>query len=396
MKEKKAALTIIEFDYHAEVLINALKILNRIPEYRILLFVSGKVWKQIQATVTTEDDIEVYVAPKTSDVKKLITENLKKINQSKAIFFNTLASHFKLFHSTKFTPPVILRIHNSNTYFSPIKSINPKLSVFYLWKDTSYIVLHAILKLETFYRKKFVRESVNFFQFPCSTIANYALSKNYLPISKLFPSVPYVFMKDVFSKSNKQQEVNIAILGGIDKRRRNYSEVLNAFKILAPKLKNKVVFSLVGKPYGKYGKNIVNKFKELENENLTINTFNSFVSQPVFDKITSEADFLIIPTVRETRYKLYRELYGYTKISGSVNDMVIYQKPAIIPSFYPIEDSLKPHVETYNDSEDLVSVLTDWINHKKYKEYQINSMLGEYDFEKIVLRTKEGLSKISN
>lgn len=396
MRQNKKAITVIEFDYHAEVLINTIKILKYIPEYKLLLFVSEKVWKQVQTVISDDDEIEVYIAYKTSDVKKLIIQNLEKINKSKAIFFNTLASHFKLFYTTNFIPPIILRIHNANTYFSSFKSINPKLSLFYLWKDASYIILHAILRLETIYRKRFVKEKVSFYQFPCSTIANYAISQNYLSKKELFPSVPYVFMKDVIMYKKEQPAINIVILGGIDKRRRNYTEVLDAFRILTPTLTKKVVLSLVGKPFGRYGKRIIAKFKVLENKNFTVNSFKGFVSQPIFDKITSEADFLIIPTVKETRYKLYKELYGYTKISGSINDMVIYQKPAIIPSFYPVEDALKPHIEKYKDSKDLVSVLKQWIIHKKYREYEINSMIAEYDFEQIVTRTRNGLSKLSN
>ena len=387
-------ISVIEFDYHAEVLINTLEILKNINNLKIQLFVSDNVWRQLKESISPNDNINVYTASSRNKIKPLINLHLPEINNSQAIFFNTIASNFRLFCSIEFTAPVILRIHNANTYFNPIKSINPKLSLFYLWKDTSYIVLHVIFKLETIYRSRFVRQKVDFFQFPSEIIEKYAITHNYLKADKLFPTIPYVFMKELLPKNKSEATINIAILGGIDKRRRNYNEVYTAFLSLSKTIKKKVHLSLVGRPRGIYGKKVVKKFKKLENENLKVTTFNSFIPQSEFETITSNVDFLIIPTVREARFKLYKELYGYTKISGNINDMIVYQKPAIVPSFYPLEDSLAKHTEAYKDETDLVNVLKKWIDEEKYKEHEFREIIYTYSFETIVQRTQNGLKEI--
>jgi len=392
MEEK--TIVIIEFDYHAEVLANAMKILIALNEYKILLFTSDKIWQQVRFSINQQESVEVHPANSAKEIQHLIKSRLKDINDAHAIFFNTIASNFKFFSSVEFIPPVILRIHNSNTYFNPVRSINPKLSPFYIWKDLSYLVLHVILKLDTVYRSKFIREKVDYFQFPCSTIANYALKNNYLPNDKLFPTVPYVFMDEVLPREASYSSTNIVILGGIDKRRRNYKEVYEAFKNLTPELNTPVKLSLVGKPFGIYGKNIIKNFRKLENDYFRVETFNSFVPQDKFDEITANANFLIVPAVKKTRYKLYKELYGFTKISGNINDMIIYQKPAIIPSFYPLEKSLQNHAEVYQDIDSLTAVLKRWINNADYKHYEVDTIIEDYSFENITKRTRDGLRKI--
>lgn len=392
---ERKAITIIEFDYHAEVLVNALKIFIALNEYQILLFVSDKVWQQVSSSLASRDDIiKVYIAKNYKEIKHLIETRLKEINNSKAIFFNTLASNFRFFNSVEFTPPVILRIHNSNTYFNPLRSINPKLTPFFIWKDTSYWILHVFLKQDTIYRKKFVQNKVDYFQFPSLPIAEYALNNHYLPPNKLFPTVPYVFMQKVLPNKNTGNTVNIVILGGIDKRRRNYKQVLEAFKLVIPTLDTSVKLSLVGKPYGFYGRIITQKFKKLENKHLKIEVFNSFVPQNIFNKITTNANFLLIPTVKETRYKIYKELYGFTKISGNINDMILYQKPALVPAFYPLEESIQNHTEIYEDTDSLAAILKKWILDKEYEKYEIKTVLKDYFFDSIVKNTMEGLQKI--
>ncbi|MDX8338076.1 hypothetical protein SLH46_02705 [Draconibacterium sp. IB214405] len=394
MEEK--TLVIIEFDYHAEVLANAMKVLISLKEYKILLFTTDKIWKQVCFSLKQKENVDIHTANSPKEIQNLIKSRLTDINKAEAIFFNTIASNFKFFSSVNFIPPVILRIHNSNTYFNPIRSINPKLSPFYIWKDVSYLVLHVILKLDTVYRSKFIREKVDYFQFPCSTIANYALENNYVSNSKLFPTVPYVFMNEVLPGVKTNTATNIVILGGIDKRRRNYKEVYEALKLLVPKLNRSVKLSLVGKPFGFYGKKIIQNFRKLETDHFQVETFNSFVPQNKFDEITANANFLIIPTVKETRYKLYKELYGFTKISGNINDMIVYQKPALLPSFYPLEDALLKHGETYKDKSELVDLLKAWILDEKYNKYRIGEILADYDFDAIVENTRKGLQKVTN
>lgn len=381
MNNSQKYLVLIEFDYHCEVLLNTLLIFQTLP-FKTYLFTTVDIWEKISPNIPNEK-LTVVIANKKRDVRKVIKQNIDIINKSEAVIFNTLASHFKLFLSIKFKSPVILRVHNANTYLNPIKSINPKFSFFYIWKDLSYLVLHGLFKFEPFYRSKFMNKKVTYFLFETESIQNYVLNNGYLRPEKILPPLPYVF-----TKSNKRIEssdniVKIVIFGSIDKKRRNYNDILKAFKILAPKLQTKVVLSFLGKPNGFYGRRTIKALNKLQTKSLKINTFKKFVSFSDYDRISSEADFIIAPTILETRYKLYKELYGYTKLSGSVNDVIIYKKPALIPSFYPVPDPIKPHVQTYNNEENLVILLQKWIEQKEFKKYKIDSNIPEYTFANV-------------
>lgn len=392
MNSNKKYIVVIEFDYHSEVLLSQLLILQKLPQ-KIYLFTTAKIWNIISKSAKNKN-LNVLLAENHGKVKELILSNLGILNNSETILFNTAASHFKLFSSINYKAPVILRIHNANTYLNATKSINPKLSFFYIWKDSSYLILHGLFKLEMFYREKFIKKRVNYFLFPTHSIKNYVLEQGYLQPEKILPPTPYVFLKNVNEIKVQKKSVNIVIIGGIDKRRRNYNEVLNAFKYIAPKLKTRVTFSLLGKPNGFYGKEIAASFKKLESDLFKVNTFNKYVPQPIFDDLSSNADFLITPTVRETRYKLYKELYGYTKVSGSVNDMVVYKKPSLIPAFYPIDQALKPHFGIYNNEKDLISVLENWIEKREFESHSFKSIIDDYKLENVAKRTGQFLKDI--
>lgn len=392
LMDQKKDIAIIEFNYHSEVLLSSLLILKELP-FKIYLFTTTLIWDRISIS-NKLDEITVYTANNHRDVKRLILENLAVIESCHAIIFNTLASHFKLFLSLELSKPVILRVHNANTYLNAVNSINPKFSLYYIWKDTSYLILHGLFKLEMINRARFVKKKVHYFLFPTQSIKDYVLKQGYLSPEKILPPIPYVFMKEEIKVKSDNKGVNIVIIGGIDKRRRNYEDVLNAFKLLVPELKTRVTLSLLGKPYGLYGRKVSNAFKGLDSEMFRVNTFKEFVSQSVFDKIMSQANFLIIPTVKETRFKLYKELYGFTKVSGSINDMVIYRKPALIPAFYPVDEALKPHVGTYKDEKDLTTILKNWIEKSAFENYAINSIIDEFNFESVVKKTFESLEGV--
>lgn len=376
---------IIEFDYHAEVLINSLLILQTLP-YNIILFTKSSIWSEINS-IKKWDGITVFEAPNERAGRKLISSNIEIINDSNLILFNTLASNFKFFSSIQFNPSVVLRIHNANTYFNPTKSINLKFSAFYIWKNLSYLIIHGLFKFELFYRAKFVKNNVDYFLLPSQKMIDYVLNKNYVKPEKLLPAIPYVFLTGNANNELSRSVVNIVITGNIDKRRKDYPEVLRAFKSITSQLNTKATLTLLGRPFGRYGRTMVNAFTKLQTKFFTVNSFDTFVPQILFDETIKKADFLIVPTVNESRYKLYKELYGYTKISGGINDMVVYRKPALIPEFYPIEKCLIPHVARYSNENELSLLLLSWIENRKFEDHTISSEIKEFSFEYIAKKT---------
>ncbi|MBU1013209.1 MAG: hypothetical protein KKG99_09390 [Bacteroidetes bacterium] len=390
--EIRKNISIVEFDYHTEVLINSLLVLRTLP-FNISLFTSSNIWAEISKSDNWEDLI-VYKVDSHRDVKKLILDNIDVLNESQFILFNTLASNFKLFSNFDFKAIVILRIHNANAYFNARRSINPKLSIFYIWKDMSYLIHRGILKGEIVYRSRFVKNKVDYFLLPNKVVKEFVLNQKYTTPDKLLSSIPYIYQSERAARKSPISVIRIVITGIIDKRRRNYQEVLNAFKNIAPLLNIKVELCLLGKPAGLYGLGMIKKYKQLETDFLRIRTFRKFIDQSIFNDIAEQADFFIIPTVRETRYKLYKELYGFSKISGGVNDMIIYKKPALIPSFYPIEDSLKSYIQSYKDENNLTEILISWINDREFQSHVMSSIIDEFRFDFVAKKTWNSLQHI--
>ena len=73
-------------------------------------------------------------------------------------------------------------------------------------------------------------------------------------------------------------------------------------------------------------------------------------------------DLLVSPIILDTRYKIYREKYGFTKISGVEADVIRYGVPAIIPSKYPLEENLRHLIDGYDSLESLSDLLLKYIN----------------------------------
>ncbi|MFN5630319.1 MAG: hypothetical protein ACK48W_13650, partial [Bacteroidota bacterium] len=210
-----------------------------------------------------------------------------------------------------------------------------------------------------------VVKKIDFFTFPDKAIVDFLLKDNIVPKEKIAPVLPIkVFDETVQLIINKSSDVNFTIPGGVDKRRRDYLPVLTAFKILLPKTTKKISLSFLGKCNSKYGREIVSEFKKLSSDNFKVNSFEDFVPQADFDSIMKETDVVISPVNADGLTQIYGEIYGKTKISGSITDVVLFPKPLILPATYLLNDNLKTIFSTYSSAEDLSNVILNFVNDK--------------------------------
>ena len=247
-----------------------------------------------------------------------------------------------------------------------------------------------------YYRNKFLKEKIDRFCFPNEEVTEYIKKHNYLPAEKILNPIPFVFSDLNFRNNAPDNTVIISIIGAIDKRRRNYKEVLEAFTNLIPEIDKPVELKLLGRPTGIYGKKIIKKFQKLEGIRFKLTRFDSFVPQEYFEKHIESTHFLIIPVDKEFRYKIFKELPGQTKISGNVNDMIIYGKPALIPYFYPLPKELDPAVKKYHNSEGLKEALKFWIQTFKFINIDLEKLANQYSFSKMANLVADSLNQISN
>ncbi len=386
-------IAILEFDYHAEVLNNTLKILAQ-TDFKVLIFTKQKISGDVQND-KNNNKFEWYIKEKKTSLRRFIKQNLETINNCDIIIFNTLASHFRLFLSIRLKPLKILRIHNAYAYLIPGKTFKPVYTSYFIWKDFSHIVRKTIGELDWYFRRKFLHE-VDYLCFPDEKIDEYAHKSNIIKDHKTTPALPLASYDPSFEKTRETEEVYITIPGTIDQRRRNYELVFNAINHLDSKLNRKVILTLLGRPKDHYGQKILSRCKKIKVDKLEIKYFTKRVPFDIFDDVLRNTDFLILPIIIATKYVIYKEEYGYTKISGSINDLIHYGKPALVNKDYPLNERLKPITSQFANDKELANKILEWINKKKYIEHgqQASKSLDFYSLKNLPAYYSRVLNKL--
>lgn len=389
----KYRVAIIEIDHHPEVLRNTISLFREL-EINCLVFTLEEIWTASGFSNTAEG-IETHLIHKRKDIKSFFRDKVDLLNSCNLIYFLTMETNYISFLKLPLVAPKLLLVHNANTYLNPLQSIYPKLSLKYIRKDISYILLNCLCRFDLYYRRQFVQRYIDFFIFPAPEISNYMVKKKYLPQSKIVPFFPLAFRTAQSHTSKKNKQIVISILGSIEHKRRDYHLVLKAFKNILPRINCQVELRFLGRTVGSYGNRIIRNFKKLESETFKFIYFEKYLDQDTFVKHTNQTDFLIIPVYKFTKYKLFKEKYGYTKISGNIYDVVTYNKPALIHSSYPAPHNIKEALETFNNCEQLEELLYTWINDKVYKRISFENINREYNKKNVAKMLKNALSTIN-
>ncbi|MEQ8238812.1 MAG: hypothetical protein RIA69_06350 [Cyclobacteriaceae bacterium] len=165
---------------------------------------------------------------------------------------------------------------------------------------------------------------------------------------------------------NTKKYIQISVIGTVEHKRRDYLALYKAIKMSISQFERPVSLSFLGKLKGSYGNRIKEIFKDLECTNFQFSYFNKFVPKEEFESYMSQTDFLLLPMKLETRYQIYREQYGMTKISGMEIDMITYQKPVIIPDGYNLPNDLDKFATHYKSVDDLSRLIIEWVNNKTF------------------------------
>lgn len=384
---KTIKISILEFDYHPEVLRNTLTILSHL-DFEINVYTKTDIWSKVKMPVEKLPlNTQVFLFDeKNSGFKEFMLNNLEEMNHSDLILINTLASHFKIFSQLNLRPKVILRIHNANAFFNPFsKTYQVKFTPFFIWKDLSHFIRNTIFKLDWIYRKKFL-EKVDYFAFPNKTIMDFAL-KNFQLTDDQCITLPFSYLSQVLHpKNNSNNEITISIIGKIDQRNRDYLTVFKAFEKISADIEDddfRIKLILLGSAKTSYGSKIIKLFSKIESPKLDIISFNSFVEQDEFNLYIQETDFIILPIQIKTRYTIYTEFYGSTKISGGLNDILVHKKPALINAAYPLEEDFELVTEGFNNEIELSNKIHKWCKQKAYDQKDIDSALHHHSLIKV-------------
>jgi hypothetical protein len=348
-------LALLEFDYHAEVLRNACLALADAP-ISVHVFTTEHIWRTVGLDQHAFANITVdCCAPR--DVIPFLQGALHQINACDAILFNTAAARFSALRRLDFQRPVLVRVHNSQAFFGSLKDYQRPRSAFLLWKDFSHLVRKLIWERDHYQMKAFVG-GVDGYVFPTERMRSHAIEAYRLDPKRCF-YVPMVSLQPVPPEPTipaANHPIELSVIGRIDPRNRDYDQLMQAaarVPSLAQAHGRRVVLNLLGAANTRFGRNVVRRVSSFQSDFFRVNAFAGFVPQDVFSRTVGRSHGLILPIRHQTRYTIYPEYYGDTKISGAIHDLVTFQKPALVDArvtFGPPFDAL---IRPYHGAEGL-------------------------------------------
>jgi len=355
-------IAVIELEGHAECLYSFCKIFEDYTP-KITIFGTQAIYNELQNAINVAA-FEWILQPAEQAIKTFLATQTPLLNQYDVVLLNTVQKQLHQYYTQAIRPPKILRIHNTNTFLNRWSNIRFSASPYALWKDFSYVIRELLLQGEWQQVKKMI-QWVDLLTFPTATIEQYALKNSTLAQQKYFPSIPLSCSSFDFIKTTPTNIRYLTITGTIDERRKDYELVVQVFKELLPNIQQPLYLTLLGKPKGPYGQRIINQLHNLSQtyELFQLRTYQKRVPQHEFNTVMQQTDLLLAPIRLNTRYKIYHEQYGYTKISGSESDVIRYGKAAIFPADYPIENEMKTLVKTYGSMQDLSLLLLKFVNN---------------------------------
>ncbi len=350
---------IIELDYHLECLQSSIHLFDK-SDIELHVFTKKEFFNELSPTCSNHNvkwHIPINDNPKA--VNDFLNDQKKLLESMNMVLFNTLESNFKFFVKFKLSTHVVLRVHNAFTFLDPLGNIKWPSDIFSFYKFISYIFREEIIKQRTYWANRFLSE-VNYIMFPNVNITEFT-SKNITNAykTKLLSPLPMAYPKQVKIKLKHQlnKELTIVLPGSVDPKRRNYSEIYEAFKSLSVKSKKKIKVIFLGKS-NLFGANYLKKsFKNISSEKLEVMFFEKRIPMAEYENYMNSCDVMLNPIKINTSYHIFKEIYGKTKVSGAVTDIVRYGRPLILPNTYDIDMDLKSCCLTYSNKDDLITTI---------------------------------------
>ncbi|MBA4240344.1 MAG: hypothetical protein C0448_06445 [Sphingobacteriaceae bacterium] len=365
-------ISVIELDFHHDSLDGILKIFQN-TEHRINVFTTSKNIKLLKDISYSNN---ITFNEYTGGGKYFFLRKHKEVlNSSNVIFVNTVANDFGAYLAIDKNNVIVLRIHNVNKQFQPLKSIFMPKTWFFAWKSFSYVLRQIIGKGFLWFRP-ILNKRISYFTFPDSSITNFVKQKHFIDDSKIIDPIPLkIFIENDTAFAEYQDVLNVTIIGAIDHRRRQYEQTIEAltslFKIQNPPA---IHLTILGKCTSAYGSEVVGKLKSITHPKFKLTTFDKQVPETEFVNCIKETHLIISPITENATTDIFKEVYGKTKTTGSILDFLKFGKVTLVPNHYTPPSELLDYVIKYNDSKHLEAVILDLIKDNKINRLNQKSL----------------------
>jgi len=319
---------IVDFD-HYEMLYSLYMCAGMYASHVYVCSVPEYIERLKQTTISSGVEVEWIVAESPKD----LLANAAKFSgvNVQYSFLNTIYSGFQETFSwlNSFSHGnIILTIHNANFWLKK----GTRYKVFKRPRNEQHAAMLNLVKLSS----SILVLSTNVKEFIAS---KYKLNKSIV----VFPYSVY----EGFRNQTSVDVITIAVPGVIERTRRDYDLVLDVLKTLD---KQRFKLKLLGPPIGEYGHTIVARCTDLKKEGHSIN----LLKHPKdFEREMSEATIILAPINIHTSFAGIEEVYGVSKESGVIFDVVRYAIPAILPQNLDVPSDISKAILRYNTAEEL-------------------------------------------
>ena len=213
----------------------------------------------------------------------------------------------------------------------------------------------GVKKIARYLGKKMLVKRIGEFNVIAETMTDYF--KKRLPKEKIIHCLPGAIFEHDAARLFLSGAIRIIIPGTIDNSRRNYEQVFELLR-LADTANLPVEIVLLGAAFEKYGEEIINRARNWPDGCTAIKSYDSIVAQAEFDKQMRAAHVVLIPSVVESISPYgVKEIYGATKSSGSIGDVIRHARPFIIPKRLALPEAMEAGCFRYEQITAIIDFL---------------------------------------
>jgi hypothetical protein len=173
-------------------------------------------------------------------------------------------------------------------------------------------------------------------------------------------TIPHTLKEEAAVKTNNDKII-IAIPGAIDGVRRDIDLALDVIEEVLAK-SNRFRFVFIGIVIGYLGEAIFERIKKLQSQGLDIQHVYNDKSNLEFDFEMKRCDLVLVPLNVNTKFEGIPEIYGSTKVTGVIYDMMRFSKPGIVPDKMVVPPTMSKSLLTYRNKTHLVEIILSFDN----------------------------------
>ncbi|MBL0024732.1 MAG: hypothetical protein IPO98_06780 [Saprospiraceae bacterium] len=392
MSSDRISISIIELDFHADNLQELVDMFIMQYEKKlktIHLILKKDVFSIVESSFELYTKLTFHIFENFYSHHKCIRESLNIIQSSDIVFINTITQNVKSFTYIDH-PNLILRIHNANRQFEPLRHLNTSLNPYNIFNLLKFLIKEVIGN-QYFASIAKINKGVRYFAFPDIEIMEYAL-KTYKQVHTgnvmYLPLKMYKTNFDNPKKSASSKKVYLSIVGRIDKNTRDVGLLYKVINGIGEEtLLHPIAIRFIGCGHKNEMKKLMYNLSFIKNKMISCSVNWNNVSQSEMRKFLIESDIIVSPLKLDCVVKVIKERYGKTKVTGNFSDIAISPQPIFISAQYFNESVDLQNLNLFNNVVDLKNSLLTYINNPelliKKKELAKDEAMKRYGKEVI-------------